>query len=347
MFVINGRFLTQKMTGIQRYAFELCTHLHAIGVDFLVAVPQEINPDYRIPFNLLRIGSLKNHLWEQWSLARYLKKNGSPLLVNFSGSGVLNYPNQIMTIHDLAHERHPEWFSKNYVRYYHFMMPRVARNARAVVTVSEFSKQEITTLFDVNPEKIFVVPNGVSLPIKETKSSPKPEKYIVAISSLEPRKNFGRLIQAFLALKTNDVKLCIAGMKFKSFRDLPFEEWRNENVIFPGYLSDIELVNLYENALFSVYPSLYEGFGLPPLESMACRCPVLASRIPPVEQVCGNAVLYTDPLNISQMAAQMELLIRDPKLREELILKGTERVKKYSWKTAAVKFLELLKTVLP
>lgn len=123
MFVVNGRYLTQKPTGVHRYAFEICNKLHEMGVDFHVAIPQEIHPDYKFSFKTVKCGSLKTHLWEQISLPRYLKSIGNPLLVSFTGCGPLSYNNQIMTIHDVSHERYPEWFSKNYYRFYHFMIP--------------------------------------------------------------------------------------------------------------------------------------------------------------------------------------------------------------------------------
>lgn len=127
MFVVNGRYLTQKATGVHRYAFEICNKLHEMGVDFHVAVPNEIHPDYKFNFKVVKCGSLNTHLWEQISLPRYLRRIGSPLLISFTGCGPLNYSNQIMTIHDVSHERYPEWFSKNYYRFYHYMMPRIGK----------------------------------------------------------------------------------------------------------------------------------------------------------------------------------------------------------------------------
>jgi len=349
MFVVNGRYLTQKATGVHRYAFELCKKLHEMGVDFHVAIPRRINPDYKFDFKTVECGQLSTHLWEQISLPGYLKSIGSPLLISFSGSGPLNYTNQIMTIHDVSHERHPEWFSKNYNRFYGFMMPRIARKAHAVFTVSHFSKQEIIETLGVDPEKIFVVPNGIPLhknrPSDEEilmyKKPENEEKYIVSVSSLDPRKNFIRLVEAFELLEDKSVKLYIIGMQFKAFNTPDLQRLIGENVVLTGYVDDDKLKEMYQNALFSVYPSLYEGFGLPPLESMSYGCPVIASDIPAIKEICGDAVLYSFPYNRDDIKDKMDLLTGNPELRRELVVKGLDRIKLYSWEKSAKILLEV------
>ena len=348
MFVVNGRYLTQKATGVHRYAFEICNKLHEMGVDFHVAVPNEIHPDYKFNFKVVKCGSLNTHLWEQISLPRYLKRIGSPLLISFTGCGPLNYSNQIMTIHDVSHERYPEWFSKNYYRFYHYMMPRIGKKAHAVLTVSEFSKKEIVDTLGINAEKIHVVHSNVPFHNKPSKEeilsftrNPEAERYILAVSSMDPRKNFIRLVEAFDKIKDKSVKLYIIGMSFKAFNTPDLQKLIGENVHLPGYIPDEKLQTMYQNALLSVYPSLYEGFGLPPLESMTYGCPAINSDIPALREVSQDAALYVDPYNVDDITQKIEQLLVDEPLRKELQEKGLLQIKKYSWDKSAKQVYEL------
>lgn len=348
MFVVNGRYLTQKATGVHRYAFEICNKLHEMGVDFHVAVPKEIHPDYKFSFKVVKCGSFNTHLWEQISLPRYLKRIGSPLLISFTGCGPLNYSNQIMTIHDVSHERYPEWFSKNYYRFYHYMMPRIGKKAHAVLTVSEFSKKEIVDTLGINAEKIHVVHSNVPFHNKPSKEeilsftrNPEAERYILAVSSMDPRKNFIRLVEAFDKIKDKSLKLYIIGMSFKAFNTPDLQKLIGENVHLPGYISDEKLQTMYQNALLSVYPSLYEGFGLPPLESMTYGCPVINSDIPALREVSQDAALYVDPYNVDDITQKIEQLLVDEPLRKELQEKGLLQIKKYSWDKSAKQVYEL------
>lgn len=348
MFIVNGRFLTQKPTGIHRYAFEVCNAMLKQGIDFVVATPKEIRTDYDIKFKTVACGSLKTHLWEQISLPRYLKKNGSPLLVSFSGCGPLNYKNQIITIHDVSHESHPEWFAKNYYRYYHYMIPRIARKAHAVITVSEYSKRETSRILELDINKLHVIPCDVPTPIKEaakheSQSLPaSEERYILTVSSMDPRKNFVRLVQAFNNIEDKTVKLYIVGMQFKAFNTPDMQSLSGDNIVLTGYVDDAKLSELYRNAQFSIYPSLYEGFGLPPLESMTFGCPVIASDIPAIREVNEDALLYIDPLNVGDITEKMNRLLVDENLRHELKEKGLKQVKKYSWDRTAARIVELV-----
>ncbi len=350
MFVVNGRFLTQKATGVHRYAFELCNKLHEMGADFYVAIPKEINKDYKFSFRTVECGSLNKHLWEQVSLPCYLNKAGKPLLISFSGCGPLNYNNQIITIHDVSHERFPEWFSKNYCRFYGYMMPRIGKKAHAVLTVSEFSKKEITETIGIEADKIHVVHSNVPFHTKPTdeevlnfKQDENARKYILTVSSMDPRKNFIRLVEAFNKIEDKSIKLYIIGMQFKAFNTPDLQKLVGENIILPGYISDEELQDMYRNALFSIYPTLYEGFGLPPLESMTYGCPVIAADIPALREISGEAVLYADPYNTDDMAQKMNRMATDGELRKQLIRKGLSKIKEYSWDKSAQMVLELVR----
>lgn len=350
MFVVNGRYLTQKASGVHRYAFEICNKLEEMGVDFHVATPQEIQSDYKFKFKTIKCGSLNGHLWEQISLPKYLKSIGSPLLISFTGCGPLNYRNQIMTIHDVSHERHPEWFSKGYYRFYHFMMPRIGKKSHAILTVSEFSKQEIVDALSIDANKIHVVHSNV--PFHHTPSTnavlnyrreADAEKYILAVSNMDPRKNFAQLIKAFNNIEDKSVKLYIIGMRQKAFNTPDLQSLISERVFLPGFVDDEQLQKMYQNAILSVYPSLYEGFGLPPLESMTFGCPAIVSDIPALREVSQDAGLYVDPHNVDDITDKINLLLKDESLQQSLKAKGLEQIKKYSWEKSAKQVLELAK----
>lgn len=343
MFVVNGRYLTHKATGVHRYAFEICNQLHKMGVDFHVAIPPSICSDYKFEFKTVQFGSINNgHLWEQVSLPRYLNKIGNPLLISFTGCGSLIYDNQIITIHDVSHERYPQWFSKLYNSYYGFMFPRIGRKAHAILTVSEFSKDEIIDVFHFPSEKIHVVNSNVPFQNKPSQEEvlnyvrkPDAEKYILTVSSMDPRKNFIRLVEAFNKIEDKSLKLYIIGMKSQVFNTPDLESLVGDNVYMPGYVDDDALQAMYQNAQLSIYPSLYEGFGLPPLESMTFGCPAIIADIPALREVSGDAALYVDPYNSDDIALKINLLVKDSNLQQKLRLLGLEQIKKYSWAKSA------------
>ena len=349
MFVVNGRYLTQKASGVHRYAFEICNQLYEMGIDFHVAIPQGIQADYKFKFKTVKCGSIQNgHIWEQVSLPRYLKSIGSPLLISLTSCGPLFYKNQIMTIHDVSHERRPEWFSKGYYRFYHFMMPRIGKKAHAVLTVSQFSKQEIIETLGIDANKIHVVHSNV--PFHDTpsteellnfKRSIESEKYILAVSNMDPRKNFAQLIRAFNNIEDKSVKLYIIGMRQKAFNSPDLQELVSDRVHLPGFVDDEQLKQMYQNAILSVYPSLYEGFGLPPLESMTFGCPTIVSDIPALREVTQDAGLYVDPYNVDDITEKINLLLKDENLQQSLRIKGLQQIKKYSWEKSAKQVLEL------
>ena len=158
---------------------------------------------------------------------------------------------------------------------------------------------------------------------------------------MDPRKNFVRLVEAFDKIKDKSVKLYIIGMSFKAFNTPDLQKLIGENVHLPGYIPDEKLQTMYQNALLSVYPSLYEGFGLPPLESMTYGCPVINSDIPALREVSQDAALYVDPYNVEDITQKIEQLLVDEPLRKELQEKGLLQIKKYSWDKSAKQVYEL------
>lgn len=235
----------------------------------------------------------------------------------------------VVTVHDLAVLRHPETFNLWTRRYSRYCVPRVVQAARRVIAVSEFTKRELGELLDVPEEKIRVVPNGVGDPFCAEGPAAGGE-YVLAVATLEPRKNLERLAEAVRRL---GVELWVAGAR----------GWGRVRLGGPGLrllgeVSDDELARLYRGALCLAYPSLYEGFGLPVAEAMACGTPVVTSAGGATEEVAGGAAVLVDPLDPASIARGIEEAVSR---REELRRRGLERAKAFSWERAAAQTAEV------
>jgi len=353
MVVVNSRFLTQKITGAQRFAMEMSKHIRQLLQTVRFIAPHDIlHKDLTVELNVKIVGRNRGHLWEQFDLPYFLYKNNKPLLVNFCNTAPLAYTNQIVTILDLSFLINPGWFSKRFFLFYKFLTPLIAKRSKKVITISEFSKQQIVKILKVPEEKIEIVYCGIS---EEIKGFSKKEfyneygEYILTVSSLEPRKNFRNLILAFNRLKfRSNVKLIIVGSENRIFADLTLRNLiqGDDRIIMTGYVSDKDLSGLYRHAMLLVYPSLYEGFGLPPLEAMACGCPVVVSSAASLPEVCGDAAFYVDPYDVDDIAKGIYKVLTDEKLQRELRQKGLERVKLFSWRDSAEKFISVMEEAI-
>ncbi len=350
MICINARFLTQRITGTQRYAIEISTHINKYLLSneiFFLSPKNVLHSRLAAKLQVRTLGKFSGHLWEQMELPIFLKKKDNPLLVNLLNTGPLFYKNQVITLHDLAFLRYPHWFSRKFYYFYRFLIPKLSKTARKIITVSEFSKKEIVSLLGIPSNKIEVVYNAVS---NKFKYDPHQEKddIILSVSSIDPRKNFIRLILAFKRLNLPQYKLLIVGSENKIFSNSEIRNLIKEvpNVEFTGYVSDNELLKLYQKAKLFVYPSLYEGFGLPPLEAMACGTPVIVSSTASLPEVCGDAAYYVNPYDEKDIARGLETVLKDEKLQKELTQKGLERVRMFSWEKSAAKLLGIIKKLL-
>ena len=348
---VNARFLTQRITGVQRYAIEMSRQLKILTPDIKFVAPGNIvHQDLAEELNIVAHGKMSGHLWEQLELPRLLKKRGNPLLINLGNTSPLYYKNKIVAIYDVSFLRNPKWFSKKFYYYYKFVVAKAAREAIKIITVSEFSKKEIRELLNIPEYKIEIVYGAAS---EETgaeigKDTSRRRRYILAVSSLDPRKNLKNLITAFIGSGIKGMKLVIVGSRNTIFRHKEFREaiGSNPDIIFTGYVSDHDLMGLYRKAELFIYPSIYEGFGIPPLEAMACGCPVIVSRAASLPEVCGDAALYVNPHDIDDIKRAMSEILGNGELRQELILKGRERVKLFSWNDSAKRLLKIIQGVV-
>lgn len=343
MIVVNTRFLTQKTTGVQRYAIEICKRLpKTINNQKIVFVAPKKSLIEIESLNNLKIeqfGNFTGNLWEQVDLANYLKINDSPLLINFGGIGPIYYKNKITYLHDLAFKYYPKSFSYLFQKMYNIFIPISIKNAKKIITVSKYVKQDIIKNYGTN--NIEVVYGSYSKVFKNLNL--EREKIILAVSSLDPRKNFNRIIKAYQKLDT-DYKLVFVGSKSKAFSKLIIDNnYDDKNIIFTGYLTDKDLVKMYNKASIFIYASLFEGFGIPPLEAQSCGCPCIVSNLTSIPEICNNSVVYCDPFSIEDISNKIKYLINDEKKREELVEKGFENIKKYTWDASANKLLAIIK----
>jgi glycosyltransferase involved in cell wall biosynthesis len=271
------------------------------------------------------------------------------LLWSPNNTGPLSIARQVCTIHDLIPLDHPEWFNPRFVSLYKWLMPRLAKRLQHVIAISEFTKQRVIEHFQIDPSKISVVPNGVDASFRQC--SPEQiagvrrrldldtKPYVLCVSSLEPRKNLKRLIAAWTRLPLNlqnEYQLVLAGAKgsAKVFGDAGLDE-APANARFTGYVSQDDLPALYSGAALFAYPSLYEGFGLPPLEAMACGVPVLTSNSSSIPEVVGEAALSVDPTNVEAITEALRELMTNDGLRKRLGADGLNRAAQLSWDNTA------------
>jgi glycosyltransferase involved in cell wall biosynthesis len=230
----------------------------------------------------------------------------------------------VVTVHDLAVLRHPDAFNRWTRTYSSVVVPRVVRAAERVIAVSEFTKRELVELLGVAEERIRVVPNAVEGPF--IPDGPRAEgDYVLAVGTLEPRKNLPRLVDA---TRRTGHELRIVGAR--GWGDLGVSA--GDDVRFLGFVPDEELARLYRGSLCVAYPSLYEGFGIPVLEALACGAPVVTSEGSAMAEVAGDAAVLVDPRDVDAIAAGIaEAIAR----RDELARLGPERARRYTWDASA------------
>ena len=264
----------------------------------------------------------------------------------------------VVTVYDLSFLLYPESF-KRFKRFYLGLFTRLsARRARRIIAISESTKRDAVRLLGVPPEKVEVVYCGIDgafRPLAKDQVAAfrskrgLPERFILFVGTIEPRKNVTRLIEAFATLRPCGLKLVIGGAKGWFYEDVfaRVEELGLEGkVMFPGYIPGSELPLWYNAAELFVYPSLYEGFGLPPLEAMACGTPVVTANTSALPEVVGQAGLTVDPLDVEGLAEAMRRALGDEALRQEMRERGLQRAKVFSWTKTAQETVQVYRRAM-
>ena len=332
VFSVNTRILSHPLTGLKRYLLELLQRMP-------VECVQQVAPKHPL-------GRVKSHLWDQAILPLHLRGR---LLWSPSNTGPLAVSRQVVTIHDAVFIDHPEWFSRHLAAWYRFLTPKLARRVARVITDSEFTKSRLLETTGVSDDKVIVVPLGVDscfVPQSTEQVESAIQKlglptnrYVLSFGfygSLKPQKNLGRLLRAWEIIYRrlpDDVWLVLSGAKGKSlmFQDVPELKGLPPRVFLTEHVPDELLPSLYSGAMAFAYPSIYEGFGLPPLEAMASGTPTLVGNRASLPEVVGDAAVQVDPFDIEAIAGGLQRLIEDSSLRAVLREKGLERAGQFNW----------------
>lgn len=325
--VVNGRFLSRPITGVERYAGEITRRLEG---RIRVCRP----PDSAI--------GARGHLWEQMRLPRLV--NGA-LLWSPANTGPVVVSRQVVTVHDVAPLDHPEWFEPRVGAWYRWLLPQLVKRVARVITVSQFSKTRLMERLGVPADRVVAIPNGVS-----GRFHPRPSAevtrviaryrlrapYLLMVGSLEPRKNFDVVARAWAEAgpALDGLTLAVVGDTRQTLQPAvpdPRLGWvrRLDDV------HDTDLPALYAGAIGLVIPSLDEGFGLPLLEAMACGTPVVAARAGALPEVAGDAAIFVDPHDPASVAGGILRLVGDETVRQTCRARGLERAAAFDWDRSA------------
>jgi glycosyltransferase involved in cell wall biosynthesis len=299
---VNARFLTQPLSGVQRYAIECSRQIKKLFPEATFLSSNNIlYNDLATELEVEIIGSRKGHMWEQIDLPMYLAKQKNPPLLNLANTAPLLYNNNYLTIHDLAFYHHPEWNTKIFSAWYNILIPRLVFKSRHIFTVSQTVKDEIVKYYGIPAFKITVTYNGISQNmLAEGSRSYAKEKVILSVGTFNIRKNHQRLVTAFISSGLKDsYQLVIIGDKYKVFRESSIDEKTiadNNIKIYSGLTND-ELVAMYKLSEIVVSLSKYEGFGIPVLEGLYFGCRALCSDIPVYREIYEGHAMFCDPEN--------------------------------------------------
>ena len=293
-------------------------------------------------------------LWKFWYDVRVpavLRKYKAEVFVSCDGfCSLTSKVPQCLVVHDLAFLHHPSFIKRTQLNFYKKYTPKFLARARGIATVSEFSKKDILTHYKIDPQKIDVVFSAakeIFEPLtdeirREVKNKYTEDKeYFVYAGAIHPRKNLMNLLKAFSVFKKRqqtNMKLLLAGRlawKYGSFTESLKTYKYRDDVVLTGYVPEAELVNIIGAAYGMLYPSLFEGFGVPVLEAMQCEIPVITSANSSMSEIAGEAALYADANDHTDIAEKMMLLYKDERLRKELITKGSKTALQYNWERTA------------
>jgi glycosyltransferase involved in cell wall biosynthesis len=352
---INGRFLSQTITGVQRAALETVLALDRLGasgdsvvsgLEMEVLAPRGARLRDRLTHIPVRsIGALSGHTWEQVELPWHSRTG---VLVSLANAAPLVRSRQCVTVHDASVFAVPEAYSPVYRAWYRTLIPGLGRRAGRIITDSVFSRAELVRHAGIIEDKIRVVPLGAEHILAApcdisvlANAGLERRRFILAVSSNGAHKNLDALGEAARHFEDRPYQVVIAGGNNPRVFEAEATSWPGR-VKHLGYVTDAQLRALYTHAGCFVYPSLYEGFGLPPLEAMSCGCPVVVSNAASLPEVCGNAAVYCDPLDPVDIARSIVRVMQDDALREDLRYRGYERARKFTWERSARLLIDVL-----
>jgi glycosyltransferase involved in cell wall biosynthesis len=374
--VINTLSLLSKLTGIGKYTFELCKRITKLGLNadieyfygyyskklYMMNIPPSGKIVKQIKVYLSRFYLIKKMTRESLLFVSRFSHRSFDLYwePNIVPLEHLRSRHLITTIHDFSFQHYPECLPKENKEYLQRYFWKNIQKSDRIITGSHYIKSEIIDLLHYDAARIKVIYHGVdhdnfkkydNALLHEFKSAHKlPEKFILFVGSIEPRKNLKNVLMAYNSLPEAFKKECkfvlagFGGWNNKEIMSIIKRE--GKNIVYLGYLSNLELAYLYNLASAFIYASLYEGFGIPPLEAMACGTPIIVSRSASLPEVCGDAAYYIDPLRIDSISDGMYKVFNDSALREGLERRGIVHAQSFSWDESAGSHLSLFNEVL-
>ncbi len=368
---INIRYLERDVfTGIENYILNLVLNLNAVDKENEYVLfcgdkkklPGEflaLNKNFRLHVSKFPTSSrVLRLIWDNVYLMYAILKERIDVFHAPFVAPMLKVCPTVLTVHDLAYLYFPDSYTYTYKLFLKVFLTRSIKIADKIIAVSNNTKSDVVKHFGVPESKIEVIYESADVFFKVDKSKVHEvrEKYginkdfILGLGLISPRKNFSTLLKAFKKLlhKGVDVQLVIVGGKgwlYNQVLKLVSDLNIGSKVVFTGYVPKEDLLYLYNCAKMFVYPSLYEGFGIPILEAMACGCPVIASNTSSIPEVCGDAAILVNPLDVDEICERMLTLLKDVSLRESLIERGLRQASKFSWIKTAERTMELYKNV--
>lgn len=344
---VNARFLTQRTTGVQRYAREITARLPDVdGVSSVTPLAPRMT-NYDFPLEPTMGGRLQGHSWEQLELPALVPPT-SDLLWSPCNVGPVAVRPHVVTIHDLFSITRPQWVSRAFRTWYGLLLPVLARRAAKVITVSEWSKSEIVSHLRIPEDKVQVIPEGVddrfSAPTPEALESVKrklnlPDEYILTLGSLEPRKNLERVVRGWASSAAgSDLPLLIAGglgsrRVFGTYDAQHVLETPGVRLL--GYVSDEDLPTVIGGAKLLVYAALEEGFGLPPIEALACGTEVVTSNTSAMAEYCGRYCQLVDPYSDESIGDGIDRALASMPTLSERLARASEVRYRFDWANAS------------
>lgn len=358
---VNTRLLfDEKLEGVALFNHEVVRRIveQHPNDEFIFFFDRRFDPKYKYADNVKTVilfpparHPFLFFAWFEWSVANALKKYKADVFLSVDNFLSLRTSTPtVLVTHDLAHAHFPEWNTFIQRKYYQYFAPKFNQRAKRIVSVSEYTKQDLFARYKIEKEKIDVACNGCrkifrplnTEEIRETRlefSEGKP--YFFYVGAVHPRKNIQGLIQAFDQFKNktgSDVKLLIAGRfawKAGAVKEAYDNAQSQLDIHFLGFVSDEDLVRLTASALASTYVSLFEGFGIPILEAMHCEVPVITSNTSSMPEVAGAGGLLVDPYSVESIAEAMHQIWQDGHLRSKLVEQGKKQRLKFTWQKAA------------
>lgn len=336
---INGRFLQQPLSGVQRFALEITNALGQVwpGETPTLLVPPDTDTQ-SAPIPAIKVGTRRGTAWEQLDLPRHVADG---FLLNLGNTGPAFVKRQAVIIHDTGVFSTPQAYSRAFVTYYRLLHRWLLRTDTRILTVSNASSENIRYHLGVPRHGISLITEGsdhmeriVADPVILTRQGLHAGRFALAVGNLSVHKNLVALSELAQRLDRRGISLVITGQLDATVFQTTASRLPNP-AQYIGRVSDGELKALYQSAACFVFPSRYEGFGLPAVEAMACGCPVVASAIPALEEVCGGAALFVDPNSPADIAQTVERLLEDPELSDRLRCEGRQRAAMFTWKSAA------------